>query len=70
MEYLPLFLLFAAALIAGWFYLQRAKARDTNATDSTVTTSTTPRNSADPVATAPPQRSSDTVDPTRTDQPG
>ncbi len=27
MQYLPLFLLFAAALIAGWFYLQRAKAR-------------------------------------------
>ncbi len=28
MQYLPLFLLFAAALIAGWFYLQRAKTRD------------------------------------------
>jgi hypothetical protein len=28
MEYLPLFLLLAAALIAGYFYLQRAKARD------------------------------------------
>jgi hypothetical protein len=29
MQYLPLFLLFAAALIAGWFYLQRAKTRGT-----------------------------------------
>ena len=27
MQYLPLFLLFMAALIAAWFYLQRAKAR-------------------------------------------
>ena len=27
MQYLPLFLLLLAALIAGWFYLQRAKAR-------------------------------------------
>ena len=32
MDYLPLFLLFAAALIAGWFYLQRAKARDAGKT--------------------------------------
>jgi hypothetical protein len=29
MEYLWLFLLFFAALAAGWFYLQRAKARPT-----------------------------------------
>lgn len=28
MQYLPIFLLFMAALIAGYFYLQRAKARD------------------------------------------
>ena len=35
MQYLPLFLLFAAALIAGWFYLQRAKTREgTDATAS------------------------------------
>jgi hypothetical protein len=35
MQYLPLFLLFAAALIAGWFYFQRAKTRDeTNASVS------------------------------------
>ena len=33
MEYLPLFLLFMAALIAGWFYLQRAKRRDAGTTD-------------------------------------
>lgn len=35
MEYLPLFLLFMAALIAGWFYLQRAKARDAAGTTAT-----------------------------------
>lgn len=35
MEYLWLFLLFFAALAAGWFYLQRAKARPT----TSVTTS-------------------------------
>ena len=28
MPYLPLFLLFAAVLIAAWFYVQRAKRRD------------------------------------------
>jgi hypothetical protein len=28
MQYLPLFLLFAAVLIAGYFYVQRAKRRD------------------------------------------
>ena len=28
MQYLPLFLLFMAVLIAAWFYLQRAKLRD------------------------------------------
>jgi hypothetical protein len=28
MQYLPLFLLFMAALIAAYFYLQRAKRRD------------------------------------------
>jgi hypothetical protein len=28
MQYLPLFLLFMAALIAGYFYLERAKKRD------------------------------------------
>lgn len=28
MQYLPLFLLFMAVLIAAYFYLQRAKARD------------------------------------------
>ena len=32
MEYLPLFLLFMAVLIAAWFYLQRAKVRDAGTT--------------------------------------
>jgi hypothetical protein len=32
MQYLPLFLLFVAVLIAAWFYLQRAKTRDPGAT--------------------------------------
>ncbi|MGI8828873.1 MAG: hypothetical protein ACR2I5_03755 [Candidatus Limnocylindria bacterium] len=44
MEYLPLFLLFMAALIAGWFYLQRAKNRDaagTTATSARVESDTT-----------------------------
>jgi hypothetical protein len=45
MQYLPLFLLLAAVLIAGWFYLQRAKTRDTDV--STVST-TAP---ADPAVT-------------------
>lgn len=32
MQYLPLFLLFLAVLIAAWFYLQRAKLRDPGTT--------------------------------------
>ena len=32
MQYLPLFLLFMAALIAAYFYLQRAKRRDVDTT--------------------------------------
>lgn len=32
MQYLPLFLLFMAVLIAAWFYLQRAKVRDAGKT--------------------------------------
>lgn len=35
MDYLPLFLLFAAVLIAGWFYLQRAKRRDSGHAETT-----------------------------------
>jgi hypothetical protein len=43
MEYVPLFLLFAAALIAGYFYLQRAKARDAGSkADTTQTDPATP----------------------------
>ena len=34
MQYLPLFLLFMAALIAGYFYLERAKKRDAGTTVS------------------------------------
>lgn len=49
MQYLPLFLLLAAVLIAGWFYLQRAKARDAH----TTTTHTTTAPAADPAATPP-----------------
>lgn len=52
MQYLPLFLLFAAALVAAWFYLQRAKTRD--ATDvaaspqsSAVDSTTTPTDRPD-----------------------
>ena len=32
MQYLPLFLLFLAVLIAAWFYLQRSKTRDAGTT--------------------------------------
>ena len=39
MQYLPLFLLFTAVLIAAWFYLQRAKTRDDG---TTVTRAETP----------------------------
>jgi len=46
MQYLPLFLLFMAVLIAGYFYLQRAKRRD-----STTKTTTTEHGEA---STAPP----------------
>ena len=35
MQYLPLFLLFMAVLIAAYFYLQRAKTRDAGATTTT-----------------------------------
>jgi hypothetical protein len=51
MEYLWLFLLFFAALAAGWFYLQRAKARST--TTSTDAEATPP---ADAVADASDER--------------
>jgi hypothetical protein len=39
MQYLPLFLLLAAVLIAGYFYLQRAKRRGTTTPAKTETTS-------------------------------
>ena len=35
MQYLPLFLLFMAVLIAAYFYLQRAKTRDPGTTATT-----------------------------------
>jgi hypothetical protein len=46
MQYLPLFLLFMAALIAAYFYLQRAKRRDVTTTTSAddVRTDTPPAN--------------------------
>ena len=34
MQYLPLFILFMAALIAGYFYLERAKKRDAGVTST------------------------------------
>jgi hypothetical protein len=46
MQYLPLFLLFMAVLIAAYFYLERAKKRDAgknaSATNTNATTSTSP----------------------------
>ena len=49
MQYLPLFLLFLAVLIAAWFYLQRAKLRGAGTTtaEHADTAAETP-----PVATA------------------
>jgi len=40
MQYLPLFLLFMAVLIAGYFYLARAKKRDAGAAGSEATPTT------------------------------
>ena len=55
MQYLPLFLLFMAVLIAAYFYLERAKKRDagknaatTNANTSANTTTSTTPTSSDP----------------------
>ena len=50
MQYLPLFLLFMAVLIAAWFYLQRAKVRDawTTTVDSGVAPEPTPTTTAVP----------------------
>ena len=45
MQYLPLFLLFMAVLIAAWFYLQRAKTRTATSTDEATHT--------DPPASSP-----------------
>jgi len=57
MQYLPLFLLMLAALIAAWFYLQRAKTRDAGTTTvehvDTPAEPTTPA-TATPTATATP----------------
>lgn len=41
MQYLPLFLLMLAVLIAAWFYLQRAKARDAGTSVTTTPPSDT-----------------------------
>lgn len=55
MEYLPLFLLFMAALIAAWFYLQRAKTRDGGQTSVSAASSAAP---SDTAATDPTDRES------------
>lgn len=54
MQYLPLFLLFLAVLIAAWFYLQRSKARDAGTT--TVDQSHAPAESATATNAAPVDR--------------
>ena len=41
MQYLPLFLLFMAVLIAAYFYLERAKKRDAGKADPTAAATTT-----------------------------
>jgi hypothetical protein len=52
MDYLPLFLLLAAVLIAAWFYLQRAKNRDAG-TSTTVERHAVPH---EPAGTEPTHR--------------
>jgi hypothetical protein len=47
MQYLPLFLLFMAVLIAAYFYLQRAKTRDAGTTTTTTDTSAAPAANTD-----------------------
>jgi hypothetical protein len=61
MQYLPLFLLFMAVLIAAWFYLQRAKVRDagktaTSSSTQSSTPSSTDAQSASPAPSAPTDR--------------
>jgi hypothetical protein len=46
MQYLPLFLLFMAVLIAAYFYLERAKKRDAGKNASATTNATTSTPSA------------------------
>ena len=41
MQYLPLFLLFMAVLIAAYFYLERAKKRDAGHADATAASAAT-----------------------------
>ena len=51
MQYLPLFLLVMAVLIAAYFYLERAKKRDAghaDATDATAATATEPETNSTP----------------------
>ena len=58
MQYLPLFLLFMAVLIAAYFYLDRAKKRDAGITLSTPTS--TPAST--PTSTEPASAPVDRVD--------
>lgn len=53
MQYLPLFLLFMAVLIAAYFYLQRSKTRDAGTSTTTtpaVTTTDVPATPTDRAA--------------------
>ena len=54
MQYLPLFLLFLAVLIAAWFYLQRAKTRDAGKT--VITTAPAPDSVDQTAGAAPAER--------------
>jgi hypothetical protein len=62
MQYLPLFLLFMAVLIAAWFYLQRAKVRDEGKTATSTPSSTqssTPSSTEGQSASAAPSAPTD-----------
>ena len=54
MQYLTLFLLFLAVLIAAWFYLQRAKTRDSGTTVVTTAPAAPTATPVDETASAAP----------------
>ena len=70
MEYvIVIFFLFFAVLAFGWFYLQRAKARDAATATPDVAAATTAPAETAPAETAPAASAPTEPEATRTDQP-